>query len=513
MTTSFYYFYSMVFLRLFLITLFISFPVKIWAEFEFNNRCQLALKEAFALRTASAATLLDEEKKANPANLVPLLVEDYLDFFTLFLGEGEKDYKNLRNNRDLRLRILEKEGTASPYALYCRAEIHLHWSLIRLKRGEWTGGATELNKAFRLLKENQQQYPAFLPNVKSLGLIHSVFGAVPPSMTWVTRLLDMEGTLDQGIAEIHTAFDGSLKQEPFAYLKEEAVLYLIFMEINNVYDKKRIEIFSRELQDKGIPDEARKRPLLAYAYATFLLKTGRNDEACKLLISFPKAGNQLPFYYLDYLTGICLLNKLDTNAAKYFRFYLSRYKGQSNIKSSWQHLAWIELLKGNREGYLRKMSTLQFFGKERVEADKQAEKEARGKIVPNLALLQARLLFDGGYYRQARNILSKPVFINMRATSADSLEYIYRLGRIEDEMGFENEAVRYYEKTIAAGIDQPFYYAGNACLMLGLLYEQKQQYTKAMAFYRQCLKIDSREYRNSIQNKARAGLARVEKKL
>lgn len=56
----------------------------------------------------------------------------------------------------------------------------------------------------------------------------------------------------------------------------------------------------------------------------------------------------------------------------------------------------------------------------------------------------------------------------------EKVEFYYRLGRIYDEMGSDSNAIKYYNRTIAEGEALQEYFAANAALKLGNLYEEKR---------------------------------------
>ena len=146
-----------------------------------------------------------------------------------------------------------------------------------------------------------------------------------------------------------------------------------------------------------------------------------------------------------------------------------------------------------------------------MDEDKQAEHEARQGVPPNIVLLRARLLFDGGYYDMAINeLLNNSVKIAVKS-KRDLLEYTYRLGRIYHESGNLSKALENYRQTIIRGKTEPYYFAASAAYQMGLLYENKEAYAKADSAYHLCLTIKSPEYQTSLHQKAKAGLNRLKK--
>ena len=74
-----------------------------------------------------------------------------------------------------------------------------------------------------------------------------------------------------------------------------------------------------------------------------------------------------------------------------------------------------------------------------TDADKQALKDAKTGVWPNPLLLKARLLTDGGYTKEALAILQGKQALF--TSPLDKLEYVYRIGRIYEDMGKDAEAI------------------------------------------------------------------------
>src|SRR5512141_1168485 len=114
-----------------------------------------------------------------------------------------------------------------------------------------------------------------------------------------------------------------------------------------------------------------------------------------------------------------------------------------------------------------------------MDNDKQAGREVRSKERPNLVLLKARLLSDGGYTDRALHVLLDQPVHNVIKTPKELLEYTYRLGRIYQQSGNPSRALNYFEITIRDGMNQSWYFAENAALQSGLIYEQNNDWVNA----------------------------------
>jgi tetratricopeptide (TPR) repeat protein len=89
------------------------------------------------------------------------------------------------------------------------------------------------------------------------------------------------------------------------------------------------------------------------------------------------------------------------------------------------------------------------------------------------------------------------------------LEYQYRKARNHHEWGKARQAIEEYKNVIAEGRNQRYYFAANAALQLGLIYEKQNKPEEAILYYKECLSMDYDEYRSSISMKAKAGLNRL----
>ena len=87
-------------------------------------------------------------------------------------------------------------------------------------------------------------------------------------------------------------------------------------------------------------------------------------------------------------------------------------------------------------------------------------------------------------------------------------EYYYRLARIYDDLGRKEEAIAAYLTTIRLGEKQREYFAAKAALQLGYIYEKRQDPSQAIGYFQKCVAIKDHDYKNSLDQKAKAGMAR-----
>jgi tetratricopeptide (TPR) repeat protein len=494
----------------FLLTLLLFPAFFARTQFVFDANCRDAYKAVLSLRFDDAKKLLDREKTIFPSNRITAYLENYIDFLTLFIGEDQEQFRQLNRNEYTRLKFLEQAADTSPYYRFCQAQVRLQWAFVRLKFGEYITAVSDIRRASILLSANQELYPAFLLNYSGLAIVHTIAGIVPDQYKWLSNLLGFEGSVAQGTTEFRALAGYTGTDEVIRLVRPEILFYLAFIEVNLNRDKSQsLQILKLSEESSGTNDYL-KNPLMVFSMASILMKNGYNDKAVEILSSHPNTPDRYPIYYLDYMTGLAKLNRLDPDADTCFLSFLRSFHGLTYIKSAYQKLAWSYFLKGDIHKYYENMDMIPDHGTTLVDEDRQALSEARRKELPNLTLLKARFLFDGGYYDRAIHELLDKSLRETITTKKDLLEYTYRMGRIYHETGNIPKAFQYYNQTIRLGSGQPWYFAANAALQMGIINENSGNYREAAKDYQLCLSMHYEEYKNSLSQKAKAGLKRVQ---
>jgi tetratricopeptide (TPR) repeat protein len=201
-------------------------------------------------------------------------------------------------------------------------------------------------------------------------------------------------------------------------------------------------------------------------------------------------------YHLDYI-----------EARYYFEQFTQQFKGQFYVKDVYQKISWCHYLQGNKKGAEEARKMVIKKGSTEADADKKALKDAKLVYWPNQLLLKARLLNDGGYHTEAYKLLAGKTENNFELEE-DKLEFAYRAARIYDDLGRTDDAIRTYLITIKIGSNRKAYFASRAALQIAQIYEARGQKKLAIAYYQTCLNMEEHEYKNSLDQRAKAGIAR-----
>jgi tetratricopeptide (TPR) repeat protein len=475
------------------------------SEWDFNKTFRQAYTATLSLQFNKADSLMRTNDPEHQDNNVKNLIQNYQDFLSIFILEEEQLFEEKETLRKERIKQLESLPDDEPYKKWSLAVINLQWAFSRLKFKEYFTAALEIRRAYFLLKANQEQFPDFAPNLLGTGILNAILGTVPPEYEWVLNLSSMEGSIPEGRKQLWQLIELGEKNEQLQMWIPETLFYLSFIEINFSADPLAAQKVLSKFNEIEL-----KTPLLLYAEANLLMKTGDNEKARHLLESRETFQSDIPFHFLDYLYAESLSRKLDKRSQDYYHSFESNFQGINYKADALRKIAWMTLIQGDTTKYLLQLKDVLKYSSPQIETDKQAIDEAKNQIIYHPELLKARLLFDGGYYLEANAVMNR---LNTSVLQEkDLLELYYRKGRVADQLNMKDVAIENYYQTMLLGAESPEYYAANAALKLGELFENEGQFSKAIEAYEKCLTFNPETYRMSIHQKARAGIKRVQKK-
>lgn len=453
-----------------------------------------------ALRLVPAAQLLAAEKAANPNNLAIVLLENYVDFFTLFFNEEQSAYDKAKAMRSLRLEMLDAAPKQSPLRLFAKAIVHLQWAAIHIKFNQKWAAGWDFRDAFKMAKQNQEQFPQFSPNGMITGPMEMVAATIPKSMRWLSNIMGITGTMQHGSQQLEAFLKA---RDNWAKLfREEGIFYYCYLQ-NYLLNQPEKAFEFIEQQDLDLVNNH----LFAYMAANLNLTNKRSWQTLRIIQNRKLSADYMSTPVWDFEMAYAKLFHLEADAPVYFNRFLQQFKGNFYVKDAWLKLGYHYYLQGNAAQYQYCMQQVKQRGNSLADADKRALKEAQLGILPNKLLLKARLLSDGGYSKEALVLLngkSANDFDNI----AERLEFTYRLGRIYDDLGQYELAMKAYDYTIAQGSQRSEYFAARSALQAGMLCEKQGQLHRARAYFQKAMDMQDHDYEQSIEQKAKAGLER-----
>lgn len=471
--------------------------------FDFNDRCEKAYNSLTSLKLQEGMTLLEQEKKENSDNLIPVFLENYYDFLHLLLNGSTQDYNNLKKNQKVRLDLLGQGPKDDPWQRYTRSAVYFQWAIIHLFNDHYLSTTTAFRSSFQLLKQNRASYPNFEYNNVLYGLEESIVGTIPSNYQWLVNLMGMRGNVKGGYHKLSKFVNQkNIKNQ---ILRNEATFYYAFIRFYLLSDKKGTRQF--------IKTEAARQSgnlLLRFLEADFALNDNDASRALQLLRSRPKGGPYLSVPLFDYQAGIAALRLLDASCPTYFKHFIQQQKNNLFQKSAYQKLSYYYLATGNQmasEQYRRKILRV---GNELTDADKQAQNYANQSRPPysQPKLLRAELLSDAGKYNSAQKELATLSFSQL-SSKDEQTAYYYRKGKVAHQMNQRQVAIINYQKAINLGSQLNTQFAARSALDLGQLYEQSGQKALAGLYYKKCLQMKNKDFKANLDQKAKAGLERI----
>ena len=484
-----------------LLMLFTVLFVEAQKVYEFNAVCQQAYKEITQLKLNNGLVLIAKAKQQNSNNLIPYVLESYVDFFSLFFNEDHQEYKAKKDNFDKRIKLLKEGPESSPLHRFCLSAVYLHKAAIEIRFGEFWSAGWDGRRAYSYIKENNKLYPTFTPNKFLLGSLQTVVGTIPKSFRWVAGLFGMTGSVTEGMKTVRVFINGNdvwsrllSNESAFGYC------YLMFYLENNKEEALRF-IQTRKL-------DLVNNHLIAYMAANLAINSKQPEYARSIILNRNKSAEYLQTPMWDYEMGLAKIDHLEIqDALVNLEAFAHSFKGNFYLKDVYQKISWAYYLQGNMKAAEAARQNVINKGATDADADKQALREAKRGKWPNVLLLKARLLNDGGYNKEALALLQGKT-INSFTKEEEQLEFVYRTGRLYDDLNSYDQAIQYYAQAIKLGENSSEYYAARAALQTGMIYEKKGDKKNAIHYYELCIGMDNHDYKTSLDQRAKSGIAR-----
>lgn len=470
--------------------------------FTLNEESVEVMEHLTHLKLAKAKSVLTEEKNKAPQNIALDYLGACIDYYTLITDPNPGLYTILEKNKSATLNRIQTLPVSSPYKLYAEGEIHLHWSILKLNKGDFLSGALELREAYQLLEKNNRLFPAFMPTKKSLGFVKAILGTLPENYSWMLNIVGLKGNYNEGLKLIQQYLNQKKIPDEQLLDKQQADYYYTLL--NYYFGNKQTawdycEPLTRDYSTN----------ILSCHLRSFIAsRTARTDEAILVITKRPKGNEYATFDELDLTMGYAKLNRLDDDGAIFLKKYVTFAPGGSKKKDAYRRLAWQHLLDGDTAKYVvyKNLSYKQNTSKD--EEDKIADKDLAAGIYPNKTVLKARLLFDGGYYEQAERIMAE-VKMNKLQGNYQTAEYYYRYGRIMQEQKKYAKAIEYFTNAIRLAQPTEYYMAPYSALQIGYI-NQKLGYTQTAKYYfEKALSYKNYDSKNYIHQKVKLALQEI----
>ena len=468
--------------------------------FTIDSSLKVVQKENIKLRLESAKEFLLQQKDLNPRNSAVEYLLHFNAYLKVFITEDQHFYNDYVLAKNSALNHYNQLSDSSPFKKFAQSEIHFYSATLLARQGEYYNSAMEVRKAWNLIEDNHQLFPDFLPNNKTRGVLRIYLSTIPENYNWIIRILGFEGDLNHGLRLLET-----LSQHE----SDENYLSLIAQEASYLYSFSLLHAAKNPVRSWNImlkcTQDYKENLLSNYFRSSMALKLNKNNIAFKTLTSRPYGSTYEPFYLLSYYLGVSKLYQGDSTAINDLKFFIDNYEGEIFLKSAHQKISWYYILKGDYHKANLYKSKINYVGKANNNEDKQASRYVN-KENPHSVTLKSRLLYDGGYYREAYDLLHSFKVSELK-TSDEKAEFCYRKGRVLEKLGLINRALIMYEACSLYAVKSKEYYGAYACLYLGDLYAKDNNIESAIKFYNRAKSFAyNEEYVDTINNRAEAGI-------
>jgi len=469
-----------------------SLSQKAIAIYDVNENCKTAWMLLMDLEIVQAKELLAEEIKINPENYYAYYLDQTCDAYKMIINSSDEEYEAFIENYYQKREIMDEKDKDSPYYLACYSEMELQVGIFNIINGSHFSGLRKGYSAYKNAYRNLDKYPDFKPSLKLDGFFNVAIYNLPPFVKWAASFFGVTVDIDYGFNLLNENY---ITQKDIRGINAESALYVILVaKINKtpemVYD------FTKSL-DSSISQTF----IHKYFKANIAYRTGRNDEALMTMEQIDMNKHAFADVIYSYLMGKILLRKLDYNAAYYLSRYLSYLEKKEYVKEMNYNLALFYLINDNRLKYIEYSEIVRNEGMDMNERDREALYDASLDYVPDVNLVRARLLLDGGYIDKFK-ISLKTFEKNNNELLAYNLEYHFLKARFEALMINNKIAIKEFKKVIEMGESKDYYFASEAALRLGNIYKEIGKTDLAEEYYEKSIKLYKNNYYEYIEDKA-----------
>lgn len=462
-----------------------------------------AWQEISRMRLKNGEQLLLSERKVRPDNILTDVFALQLDFQRALASGSPQDEQQFQQAKSRLQQQLTNLSATDPWQQWALGYSGLTSLMLRLRAGDQWQAALEMPKAYARIMSAHEQYPGFVPNQLTYGIMQVAVGSLPDQFSWILRVASLKANSRHGAASLMRVLQLP-DSHPFAFLRADAAVLLSMaaraMQTDTAIKNQAIEVM-KSLDKKNL--------MLTYTLAYLLMRDGKNEIAINVLENRPQSGDYADFPIINFILGEAYLRKGNAQAQFHYKRFIDQTKGSMYVADAHRKLGWIALMKGDTTEYKMQMQRCLKHKEANSERDIEARREAASPILPHPALVAARLRFDGGYYFQAHEILENAANLFSGNDNPHRLEFFYRRARVAEGLGYLDTALSLYAETYRIGLHSPEYYAANAALRSAEIAARMGNRKEAADWYNKCLMLKPEAYRNSIHAAAKAGLRQL----
>jgi tetratricopeptide (TPR) repeat protein len=476
--------------------IFLATRVSASMTYQWNDRVESCYKDVSALRIKAAYEQLQNLMNSQGNNAYNLYLANYIDFYPLFFNENKNEFKVYLIQVEKRKKLLRTANSNHPMYLHALAMMDIQTALLHSKFNEYLDAGLLIRSAFKQLQRNKTIFPKFIEGDAPQSSILLAVGTIPNNLKWIAKVLGIHGSTKSADA----ALLKSVERKDGLYI--DRLFFYVYTQQYLLGNKEAARNILQEHEK-----EVKSNLLLSFMYGNILLNQSQAAQAEKIFEQALRLKDGMTMPILHYELGTAYLCRWDKRCVIELEKYIEQYSGKYYMQDAKFKQAMYAYGMQDSISFEQRRKAIKSLPNSPSDADQSAYKFATKKWVSHSLLVQARFYNDGGYHSEALKNLQY-----FQPNDLTRLEYLYRKGKIFQDLKQIDSASIYFLKTIQVGKGSTTYYPAKSALLLANLYEEIEEYHKAASYYKICIQMKDHEAENSLEQKAKAGLQRVEKK-
>ncbi len=388
----------------------------------------------------------------------------YLSHYQLFLREMinntfPTNYSEQLNSIN---DTLNKYSDGEVRTLAFLSEIYLQKGIMEYVADKQRDAILSFFKAYRYWQKSESEHPKLISNLKLTGIFNLLMSNMPQPYNRWAGWIGYGGDSERGFAALNAYLEANGKK--IAY-KQDAIIHLAFSYLKFDVSDKEIEKLILDSQASQLT------PLAQFALTRCAFKIRKPSLATPW---FADSTTQT-FLPMLYLKGKYQVLSFDKKAEKTLLEYIKKNTSGQFVADAHRYLSWHYFLTDATDNYHQQQKIISKLKAYPTWEDKQANYENSLDNKLHKTLLQSRILFDAGKYKDAIDTLT--VHQASIKGPAQNIELQYRLGRCYQMIDQKARAIFHYSEAIKMGDDDQRYFAPYAALFTAELYLEENPVT------------------------------------
>ncbi|MBN2167088.1 MAG: hypothetical protein JW717_12485 [Marinilabiliaceae bacterium] len=460
--------------------LWMSITAKGHPEIIFSLKHQSALRSIINIEDSALLKIEFLEKELTNDPTVTYLRHYHL-FITFLRYERESDYLQFKRFDDKLINDWNNKEL-DPNLKTLQANVYFHKGVVEaIHTNNWSAFSSFAD-GYRLIRNNESLTSNNdIQKFQSIFLI--LFDQLPESVNWLTQFVGLKGNTNAGFKQLAQYLESvsnieGIYDEGLIYT---ALMHLKFNNTHSVFLNKNSDLFQNQ-----------ESPVLNYIYGWLTLKNQ---------VKIKKFSNSLTekFPLLYYINGRHYLNALNDSCINQFNSFIEKFEGNSYKADALLRCCIFYKIKNDTVQLKKTILQLNNLNGYSTSLDQRAKKEANIISSANQFLLKSRLLYDGGEYDKAINILTSHKE-EIQMNNAFHEEYFYRLAQLYKKQGLYTKAIENYKLSMTVK-NPKYYYAPTAAYEIAHYHYKQGNYEKSKYYIKQCDKLNTNDFKADIKQK------------